>query len=248
MNIIYEPQGKAREYADLACNLYNGCTHGCLYCYAKRYKQTDYYRAADPKKDVIAKLKKDVAELERNGDTPEVLLSFQGDVYQPAEMELRLTRQALEILREHNLSFTVLTKGGTRAMRDFDILESARARFGTTLIFLKQADADHYEPNSALLSDRIKALVNAKKRGIPTWVSLEPVIDQTQALNIVKVLHSFVDFWKVGKINHDQKLEGRVDWKAFREQIVELFQKVGAKYYLKKSLVDWRLNHQVRLF
>lgn len=31
MDIIYEPKGKAREYADLACDIYNGCTHGCKY-------------------------------------------------------------------------------------------------------------------------------------------------------------------------------------------------------------------------
>ena len=75
MQVIYEPTGKAKEYADLACNLYNGCTHGCSYCYAKRYKKEEYYAAADPKKNVIEKLKKDVAQL--NGNTPEILLSFQ---------------------------------------------------------------------------------------------------------------------------------------------------------------------------
>ena len=34
MNVIYEPKGRAREYSELACNLYRGCTHGCRYCYA----------------------------------------------------------------------------------------------------------------------------------------------------------------------------------------------------------------------
>ena len=33
MKIIYEPKGKALEYAPLACNLYKGCPHGCRYCY-----------------------------------------------------------------------------------------------------------------------------------------------------------------------------------------------------------------------
>jgi DNA repair photolyase len=236
VNIIYEPQGKAKEYAELACNLYNGCTHGCLYCYVKRYKQSDYFKASDPKKDVIAKLKQDVEQL--NGNTPEILLSFQGDVYQPAETELRLTRQALELLRNHNLPFTILTKGGTRAMRDFDILEGYKARFGTTLIFWEQVDANYYEPDAALLGDRIEAIEQAKKRGIPTWISLEPVIDAEQALDIVKALYPIVDYWKVGKINHHQELEAKTDWKVFREQITALLQELGAKYYLKKSLTE----------
>ena len=34
MSIIYEPRGKAREYAELAVNLYKGCAHACIYCYA----------------------------------------------------------------------------------------------------------------------------------------------------------------------------------------------------------------------
>jgi DNA repair photolyase len=237
MKIIYAPKGAASEYAELACNIYNGCTHGCLYCYAKRYAQADYYRAAAPKKDAIAKLKKDVEQLD--GIAPEILLSFQGDVYQPAEMELRLTRQALEILRDHGLPFTVLTKGGTRATRDFDIMEGySKSSFGTTLIFLDQADADHYEPAAAPIVDRIAAIAQAKKRGIRTWVSLEPVIDPEQALELVKTLHLIVDFWKVGKINHDRRLESRTDWVKFREQVTELLNQVGAKYYLKKSLTD----------
>lgn len=34
MNVVYEPRGRAREYSELAYNLYRGCTHGCRYCYA----------------------------------------------------------------------------------------------------------------------------------------------------------------------------------------------------------------------
>ena len=33
MGYIYEPKGRAREYGELALNLYSGCRHGCKYCY-----------------------------------------------------------------------------------------------------------------------------------------------------------------------------------------------------------------------
>lgn len=37
MRIIYEPKGRAREYANLAANLYSGCIHGCVYCYVPQF-------------------------------------------------------------------------------------------------------------------------------------------------------------------------------------------------------------------
>ena len=36
MKVIYEPKGKAKEYSPLACNLYTGCSHACLYCYCPK--------------------------------------------------------------------------------------------------------------------------------------------------------------------------------------------------------------------
>jgi DNA repair photolyase len=196
-----------------------------------------YYEAANPKKDVIAKLQKDASRL--NGSCPEILLSFVGDVYQPAEMELGLTRQAVETLIEADLPFTILTKGGTRAVRDFDLLESyPKARFGTTLVFTKQQDGDQWEPYAASIIDRLQAVREAKKRSIPTWVSLEPVIDPVQALSLISNFHDIVDHWKVGKINHNKKLEGEVDWIGFRRDVTDLLDSLGADYYLKKSLTE----------
>jgi DNA repair photolyase len=234
--IIYEPTGKAKEYAELACNIYNGCTHGCKYCYAKRYKQEQYYVDADPKKDVIAKLCKDVAKLDP-ATTPEILLSFQGDVYQHAETKLGLTRQALEIMVENDLPFTVLTKGGLRAVRDFDLLEqSGKARFGTSLVWMHDELRQQHEPDAASVFERIQVIREAKLRGIPTWVSLEPVIDPCEALAVIWALHDVVDFWKVGKINHNKELEQAQDWVKFRDNVTELLEKFGAKYYIKNSL------------
>ena len=237
MDVIYAPKGKAGEYAGLACDIYNGCTHGCRYCYAKHYAPADYHQAAAPQKNFIARLKQDIEQLAP--DCPEILLSFHADVYQPAENDLQLTRQALEILRDADLHFTVLTKGGTRAVRDFDILEGYdKARFGTTLIFTEQADADFWEPEAASIENRIQAIIAAQSRGIPTWVSIEPVIDPVQAIKLVQAIHPFVDHWKVGKINYHKDIEDAVDWIRFRKEISDLFNDIGADFYLKNSLTD----------
>ena len=71
--------------------------------------------------------------------------------------------------------------------------------------------------------------------GIKTWVSLEPVIDPDQALELIEQIHPFVDHWKVGKLNY-RNLE--VDWLKFREDVTKQLDSVGANYYLKKSLTD----------
>lgn len=72
-------------------------------------------------------------------------------------------------------------------------------------------------------------------RGIKTWVSLEPVIDPGQALELIRELHPIVDHWKVGKLNY-QALD--VDWIKFREDVKALLESLGADYYLKKSLTE----------
>ena len=121
-------------------------------------------------------------------------------------------------------------------MRDFDLLEDYdKARFGTTLTLINQKNADEWEPNAALISDRIHVIEEAHNKGIKTWVSLEPVIDPGQALQIIEELHSIVGHWKVGKINYHKV---NVDWIAFREQVTDLLESVNANYYIKKSLTE----------
>ncbi len=240
MNIIYEPKGKAREYAELAINLYNGCTHGCRYCYGAKVpwvSPDQYYEMAKPKKDAIARLTDDVSKLD--GNTPEIHLSFTGDVYQPAEMQLHLTRKTIAILIEHGLPFTILTKGGTRAMKDFDLLTGYdKASFGSTIVFTKQADADYWEPNAPSIVNRIKAVEEAHRRGIRTWISLEPVIDPKQALELIEYFHHIVDHWKVGKLNHHPEIERKVDRIKFTDDAKALLDGLGADYYLKQSLTS----------
>ena len=256
-NIIYEPTGPAREYAALACNIYKGCQHACRYCYGKRRLspsgKADYDSNPNPKLHFLEKLKYKAEELFsekalaglnndidnwRRGKDGEILLSFLGDVYQPAEMELMLTRGALEILIENELPFTILTKGGSRACRDFDLLEQGNARFGTTLIFMDQKKADYWEPGAASIKDRIEAIREAHERNIVTWVSLEPVIDPAEAMRVVYELHTIVDHWKIGKINHTPEIEHCHNWIAFREEISFFLDDIEADYILKKSLTE----------
>ena len=237
-DLIYKPKGAAGEYAEMAVNIYKGCQHACRYCYCPktmRIPREQFIKNANPKKDFTQKFRNECQKLPEN--TPEIHLSFIGDCYQPAEMDLMLTRSAIEILIENNLSFTVLTKGGLRAVRDFDLLEShSKCSFGSSLVFLDQKRADHYELGAAKISERIKAIEMAHRKGVQTWVSLEPVIDPNQALEVIREVDSIVDHWKIGNLNHFNAGINNAGWIRFREKAKNLLQNLGADFHLKRSL------------
>jgi len=237
--IIYEPQGRASEYAGLAANIYTKCTHGCRYCYAnkmRKMKKEQFHAENKVKNNAIRDLRKDARKLRELRDDREILFCFMGDPYNPDEPVQGITRQAIEIMIQNNLRFTVLTKGGDRARRDLDLLSHyPKCSLGQTIIFSDQVSADYWEPNAAPLLERFQLAKDAHEMGITTWVSLEPVIDPNQALEVVSLLHPYVDKWKVGPINYQKGID--VDWPQFKNDIVSLFKKVGAIYYLKKELL-----------
>ncbi len=244
MEIIYQTRGKAGEFAPLALELYTGCYHGCRYCYvpdAVNINRATFHKQIKSVDNALFKLTKDAKQLKATNDSREILMGFESDPYQSFENTVDITRQAIEILVAHNLRFTILTKGGTRAKRDFNLLEKhPKASFGSTLLFLNQNDADIWEPNTPKIEERIKTMENAHKKGIRTWVSLEPVIDPEQSLQLIKQCHPYVDHWKIGKINYHPEIEKKIDWIEFREEVITLLESLSADYYIKKSLTNIR--------
>lgn len=241
LNIIYEPKGAALEYAPLALNLYNGCTHACKYCYCPRAlkmkSSEDFFKSANPKINIIDRLKQDAEKLAEAGDTREVFLSFIGDPYQPAEVELKLTRSAIEILKDYNLNFCILTKGGNLAERDFDLLINyPGARFGVTLTLHKPKDLVYWEPEADSPLERIRVLRIAHDIGIKTWASIEPVIDPDQAYDLIEETLYCVDLYKIGKINHVAGVGKEVDWIKFREDVSKMLTDWRTPFYIKDSL------------
>jgi pyruvate-formate lyase-activating enzyme len=237
MNVIYEPKGQAREYAPLAANLYVGCVHGCRYCFAPgvlRRNRQQFHSAAQPRRggDVMRLFEADCLKLRGSGKR--VLLSFATDPYQPVDEELKLTRRAIELLHEHGMFVEVLTKGGMRAVRDFDLLGPGDA-FATTLTFLDERRSRAWEPNAALPDDRIRAIREAHELGIPTWASLEPVLDRFETLEIIRETAEVVDLFKVGLLNYSAAPTA-VDWGQFGIDVEALLIKLGKAYYIKDGL------------
>jgi DNA repair photolyase len=214
MDVIYEPAGRAAEYAALAINLYTGCNHGCLFCYNRC---TPWYDAVrfnnpEPRKNILENIEKSAKK--HHGEKREILLCFSCDPYPAAP--LFLARPALEILAYNGLRACILTKGGRRAVRDFDILSGLGFRFGTSLSWANDKSRAEWEPNAAPVADRIDAMMIAKAKDIRTFLSIEPVIDPEQALKLIELLLPMqcVDEWRIGRWNHDARANS-IDWITF---------------------------------
>jgi DNA repair photolyase len=238
MTVLYEPQGRAREYSELACNLYRGCVHGCKYCFAPACMHTtpsDWHSKVEPRLDVLKKLDKDAEKMQ--GDSRRILFSFTSDPYQPLERKAHLTRQALQIIGKYNLKSQVLTKGHADIIADdLPLMRQIGTELGITLCFVDDTLRQEWEPEAASVEERLSILKAAHQAGIFTWVSLEPVIDPEQALDVIRIASPFVRFWKVGKLNHNKAVEASIDWKQFLTDVELLLSKLKAKYYIKDDL------------
>jgi len=71
--------------------------------------------------------------------------------------------------------------------------------------------------------------------GITTWVSLEPVIDPAESIEIIRQTHTFVDLFKVGKLNYHPRGK-EIDWRKFLQECIATLKQYGCQYYIKKDL------------
>jgi len=240
MSVIYEPKGRAREYSELACNLYKGCGHKCLYCYGPRVTKTsrEEFQKPTARKNILRRLEADVSKASKVQRKKSVLLSFTSDPYQMLDQKLKITRGAIKILHAGGFKVTVLTKGGPRAERDFDLM-GPRDTHAVTLTLLNNAASRKWEPKAALPLDRIKTLREAHHvRGMKTWVSLEPVIDPDAVYKIIALTYPYVDLYKVGVLNYHPHAK-TIDWAKFAIEVVDRLEEYGCEYYLKEDLRKW---------
>ena len=234
-SVIYEPTGRAREYAPLACNLYDGCSHGCVYCYAPtalRKKRATFHDDPRPRKNIIPRLRVDAGRM--NCDLRPVLLCFSCDPYQPCEKKYLKTRQAIHVLYNAGLRARILTKNGAMALRDIETFKECKTEVGISLSFGTDAWRNEWEPFAGTIEERLNLLRHCLDAGVFTWASVEPVIDPWEALSAIGLLRGRAKIIKVGKINHHAAMEASVNWSKFLGHALQALQ--GTRYYIKDDL------------
>ena len=226
---IYEPKGKAREYGDLALNIYSGCPHSCKYCFAPNvaHKAKEVFHSnVKVRPGIVEETKK---QLEKEKITGKLVhLCFLCDPF-PRGVDTTPTLEIIKILKEYGNHIQLLTKGD--ALAAIPLLDG-EDWFGITISSLWETAAEA-EPGALPAEGRIAELLDAKREGIKTWISFEPVLNAKDVLDTMRIYHNFIDKVKIGKLNYHPS---DIDWKQFGHDAEALCQQLGLDYYIKESL------------
>ena len=169
---------------DRSINAYRGCEHGCVYCYAR---PTHAFHDLSPGLDFETKLfaKANAAALLRETlakpgyKVAPIAMGTNTVPYQPIEERYRITREVLEVCLETHHPVTITTKSA-RVLRDLDLLEQLAAlgliAVGVSVTSLDPRLSGLLEPRASSPAKRLDALRQLVAAGVPSHVSVAPVI------------------------------------------------------------------------
>ncbi|MGF7159738.1 DNA repair photolyase [Rhodoligotrophos appendicifer] len=181
---------------DRSINPYQGCEHGCSYCYAR---PTHAYWGLSPGADFESQIfaKTNAAELLRlelskpSYIPKAIVLGANTDPYQPIERQYRITREILRVLLEFNHPIGLITKSAS-ILRDLDILKDLASRqlvkVAVSVTSLNSALARSMEPRASTPKKRLEALKTLSSEGIPTTVMVAPIIPAINDKEIENIL------------------------------------------------------------
>jgi len=160
-----------------AINPYIGCSHGCIYCYARFMKKFTKHTErwgdfVDVKINMPEILSKEIKkERYKNGN---IYVGTVTDPYQPLEEKYKITRKVLEILSEYPYPVSILTKSDL-VLRDIDILKRFKnVDVNFTLNTLDEDWKNLVEPNSPPIENRILAISKLKEENIKVYAMMGP--------------------------------------------------------------------------
>ena len=184
------------DLMNLSLNPYQGCEHGCVYCYARNTHEfwgfsagLDFERKVIVKMNAPELLEKELSNPRHKAEP--MMFSGNTDCYQPVERKLQLTRKMLEVLLKYRHPAAMITKNSL-ICRDIDILsEMAKKNLVHVMISITGCDEsvrEKLEPRTSTYKNRFETLRILSEAGIRTGILFGPVIPGLNSHEIPEVL------------------------------------------------------------
>ena len=206
-------------------NPYQGCEHGCIYCYA-RNSHTYYGFSAgiDFEQKILVKVNA-AKVLEESFDNKKwepipVMLAGNTDIYQPAERKFKITRQLLEVFLKYKHPVSIITKNSL-VLRDIDLLTELSKlnllHVSISITSLNEATRLALEPRTATAKQRLKAVTELSKAGILVNVMIAPIIPSINCHEIPEIMKQIADAGALSAAYTMVRLNGQIgeiftDW------------------------------------
>ena len=182
-------------------NPYQGCEHGCIYCYARNSHQYWGYSAGlDFESKII--VKPDAPKLleqfilNKKWKPQPITLSGNTDCYQPAERKFKLTRQCLEVMLKYKHPVGFITKNSL-ILRDLDLLsEMAKHHLVRVMVSITTLDESlrlKLEPRTATAKKRLEVINELSKAGVACGVMTAPIIPGLNSMEIPALIKAAAD-------------------------------------------------------
>ncbi|WP_046745703.1 PA0069 family radical SAM protein [Kordia zhangzhouensis] len=178
---------------EYSLNPYQGCEHGCIYCYARNsHEYWGFSAGLDFERTIL--IKQNAAQLleeklkNKNWKACPIVLSGNTDCYQPLEKELKITRSLLQIFLAYKHPVAIITKNAL-ILRDLDILkELAKDNLvgvNISITSLSEETRRVLEPRTTTIQKRLEAVEILANNGIPVNVMLAPIIPSINSHEIL---------------------------------------------------------------
>ena len=174
-------------------NMYQGCEHGCVYCYARNSHEFWGYSAGlDFERRIL--VKKDAPKLlenllkKKSWKAHPIVMSGNTDCYQPAEKQFKITRQCLQVFLKYKHPVGIITKNAL-ILRDLDVLKALAKDnligVNISITSLSEDTRRILEPRTATIKKRLETVKILSENGIPVNVMLAPIIPSINSHEIL---------------------------------------------------------------
>lgn len=181
---------------EFSINPYQGCEHGCVYCYARNtHPYWGFSAGLDFESKIMVKLNApDLLHQHLSKDSwkaKPIVLSGNTDCYQPAEDKFKLTRALLKVFLDFRHPVGVITKNAL-VQRDIDILkELARDNLVKVIISVTTLDEElrhKLEPRTSTIKKRLQTIAHLSKEGVPVSVMVAPIIPGINDHEVMEII------------------------------------------------------------